>query len=341
MTTTHTLLFVDDESAILSSLRRLFRKSGYEILTAESGEAALEILAEREVALIVSDQRMPGMIGAEVLAHARKVQPDATRIILTGHADLAAATQAINEGGVHRYIAKPWDDEELRQVIREALERRDLRLENRRLADELRERNRELEELNEGLEARVAQRTQEVRTGLERNVVLNQQLQRTVRELKARDRVAQHLLTVHPLDETLGLLVQAFAEALRLDRVAIFLEDGLGLAPRAAAGQGDLSPACSRALTEARQARAAARWSVVGRAGVAVPVTKGDALLGLIAAEASPDGVDQETEAALRRFAVQTAIALGDARLQDDFGAWRRELDQVMGEIADTDGEEG
>ena len=109
------ILFVDDEKNVLQSLKRLLMdEEGFEILLAESGEKALDILAERPgIGLIVSDQRMPGLTGADFLARAKVIAPDAVRILLTGYADINAVSDAVNRGGINRYITKPWKDEEL------------------------------------------------------------------------------------------------------------------------------------------------------------------------------------------------------------------------------------
>jgi len=118
------VLFVDDEENILRAISRLFLDEPYVVLTAISGAAGLEVLRrEPDVCVIVSDQRMPGMSGAEFLAQSRTVTPDAVRLVLTGYADIAAAVDAINKGGAWKYLAKPWKDEEFLQTVREALER--------------------------------------------------------------------------------------------------------------------------------------------------------------------------------------------------------------------------
>jgi response regulator RpfG family c-di-GMP phosphodiesterase len=157
-----TLLFVDDEPGILSSLRRLFRPHGYHILIAEGGEQGLAILEENEVDLVISDMRMPIMDGAAFLKQVRQRWPGITRILLTGYADITSTVSAINEGEIYRYIAKPWDDTEIVTVVREALERRRLEAENRRLTELTQAQNEELKSLNASLEEKVAQRTAEL-----------------------------------------------------------------------------------------------------------------------------------------------------------------------------------
>ena len=129
-----TLLLVDDEENILNSLRRVLRSEPYKLLTCNSGEAALQLFAEQPIDLVISDARMPGMDGAALLAQVQQRWPNCLRILLTGYADLTTTVKAINEGQIYRYISKPWDDNELRLIIRQALafqhsERERLRLE--------------------------------------------------------------------------------------------------------------------------------------------------------------------------------------------------------------------
>lgn len=161
-----TLLFVDDEPSILSALRRLFRPHGYRILIAESGAEGIEVLEKEAVDLVISDMRMPEMDGATFLKHVRKSWPQTMRILLTGYADITSTVAAINEGEIYRYISKPWDDNEIVLVVREALERRRLESENRRLNELTQRQNDELKELNAGLENKVAERTVELRAAL-------------------------------------------------------------------------------------------------------------------------------------------------------------------------------
>lgn len=158
----HAVLFVDDERNVLRALERLFRGEGYELLTAASGPEGLELLATREVSLVVSDQRMPGMSGAEFLQRVRELYPDTLRIVLTGHADIGTAMAAINEGAVFRFISKPWNDHEIKLVVRDALRQRELVAENRRLLELTLRQNEELRDLNQHLERKVEERTEEI-----------------------------------------------------------------------------------------------------------------------------------------------------------------------------------
>ena len=157
-----TLLCVDDEANILSSLKRLFRPTGYRVLTAPGGAEALAILDREEVDLVISDMRMPGMSGAELLAAVRSRRPDTVRILLTGFADMSSTVEAINQGQLHRYIAKPWDDGEVLLVVREGLEKKALLREKARLEALAQKQNEALKELNASLERKVGERTAEL-----------------------------------------------------------------------------------------------------------------------------------------------------------------------------------
>lgn len=115
-----TLLLLDDEANILRALGRVLRRDGYEILMATSAREAFEILARYDVQVIISDQRMPEMNGTEFLSRVKGLYPHTVRIVLSGYTDLGAITDAINQGEVYKFLLKPWDDENLRQVVAEA-----------------------------------------------------------------------------------------------------------------------------------------------------------------------------------------------------------------------------
>jgi DNA-binding NtrC family response regulator len=113
------ILFVDDEERILRSLALQFRRE-YQVLTESDPRRALERLKTENVHIIVSDQRMPQMSGAELLAQAQQIAPDTLRILLTGYSDLDAAVEALNSGGIFRYLTKPWDQQEMAFTLRQA-----------------------------------------------------------------------------------------------------------------------------------------------------------------------------------------------------------------------------
>jgi len=173
---TATILCVDDEPNILSALRRLFHGKGLQVRTAESGKAALALLASEAVDLVISDMRMPEMDGARFLAQVRERWPETMRLLLTGHSDIHAVIDAINRGEIYRYITKPWDDTDIVLVVRQALERQALEQEKRRLEALTARQNDELKALNASLEDKVQARTNELRVANESLHTANERL---------------------------------------------------------------------------------------------------------------------------------------------------------------------
>ncbi len=149
------VLLVDDEESILNSLRRLLRSQPYDVVLATGGAQALEIMATRPIDLVMSDARMPGMDGATLLAEVHRLYPGTRRILLTGYADLSTIVKAINDGQIHRYISKPWNDEELQLILQQTLE-------HQRLERLTHAQNDQLKALNATLEKRVTARTAEL-----------------------------------------------------------------------------------------------------------------------------------------------------------------------------------
>lgn len=139
----YALLLVDDEPANLQKLQRTF-VDAYTVHAARSGEEALEILRREPVDAIITDQKMPNMTGIEFLEISQTISPDLVRIVLTGFTDVEDLIAAINTGKVHKYITKPWEPEDLRLTLRDALEKMELVRENERLAAELQKANEKL-----------------------------------------------------------------------------------------------------------------------------------------------------------------------------------------------------
>ena len=158
----HTVLFVDDEVNILKALQRLLRQEDMNILTASRASEALKLIETAPVQVVVSDQRMPEMSGVDLLAAVRERHPDIVRIMLTGYTEINMAVDAINRGEIYRLITKPWNDEELRTAIRQALDHADLKNEIRRLNQVTREQNFKLQDMNRNLECKVRDRTKQV-----------------------------------------------------------------------------------------------------------------------------------------------------------------------------------
>ena len=119
------ILLVDDEPSVLSAISRALRYEPYDVVTELSGERGLERLAEQPFKVVMSDERMALMQGSEFLGIVRKRYPGVVRILLTGHASLDAAILAVNEGGIYKFLTKPWDDEEIKYTLRGAIKKHD------------------------------------------------------------------------------------------------------------------------------------------------------------------------------------------------------------------------
>lgn len=146
------LLLVDDEPNILAALQRLLRRDRYEVFCATSGAAGLALLAQQCVDVIVSDQRMPAMLGVDFLRQARAICPDSIRIMLSGYTELQSVTDAVNEGAIFKFLTKPWDDTQLRGHVAEAFSIKEIADDNRRLQLALASANQALAAANRQLE---------------------------------------------------------------------------------------------------------------------------------------------------------------------------------------------
>lgn len=176
------VLLVDDERNVLQALKRLLREEDCELLLADGGAAAVEILNSREIAVIVCDQRMPGLTGAEVLAEAYRLQPDAIRITLTGHTDVAAAQASVNKGHVAQFLFKPWDDAQVRTIVRNGIATYLATKERHRLEQLVREQKKELEAWNHRLEEQVREQTEELRAQNQDLLELHHRLDQSLRD---------------------------------------------------------------------------------------------------------------------------------------------------------------
>ena len=161
------VLYVDDEPSLCRAFARLFRQDANMVVaTAGSPQEALAMLRCQQFDVIVSDLRMPGMSGIELLATGRRLHPEMRRLLVSGFADFDSALDAINEVGVDRMLTKPWDIGELRSAVHGAAEHAFLQRENIRMTAELRRRGEELAEINHSLDALVEERTSNLLDGL-------------------------------------------------------------------------------------------------------------------------------------------------------------------------------
>lgn len=330
------VLFVDDEPNILKTLRRLFMDEEYDIHTAGNGREALTLIENGlRPALIISDQRMPEMGGAEFLALASELLPDSIRMVLTGYADINAAVSAINQGGIYRYILKPWNDDDLKLTVREAMRHYHLVAQNRALTQELAEKNRILSHMNEQLEAMVTTRTQE--------------LHQKVRELEGRDTIQQYLLRVHPLDELLRTVLSVVVDVCGLAGAAYFASDEDGVISCVSshtAGDGQWPAADDARLAGLIASHLPLLRETDGQGAVSggghvvpaesasyglLPVATGSKFFGVLVAGRQPERPLLESDmVTLAGFAMQAAIGVNDCQLHDHYDDIQTSLADVL-----------
>jgi len=149
----HTVLVVDDEEQVGKSLGRFLKSIKVKYVYMESGKLGLERMesAKNPFSLIISDQRMPEMTGAEFLEKAKSVSPDTIRFLLTGYSEMDAITEAVNKGSIHKYISKPWDNKDFEKKIKSGLNQFELTMENHKLFKLAKDQNSKLFQLNSEL----------------------------------------------------------------------------------------------------------------------------------------------------------------------------------------------
>jgi putative two-component system response regulator len=168
----NTLLIVDDEENIINSLKRELKCGSYDIYSACSAKEGLELLRGLDVGVLLSDRLMPGMDGVEFLSLVREHYPDVVRVLLTGHSSLQSAMDSINQSQIFSYLTKPWNPEELKNVISRAFEHYNLLIENRHLQRLTREQNKSLARVNAELEQRVNERTRQLQESIREGVIM-------------------------------------------------------------------------------------------------------------------------------------------------------------------------
>ncbi|NGM87189.1 response regulator [Parapusillimonas sp. SGNA-6] len=219
-TTLATLLLVDDEENITRSLQRTLRNRPYRVLATHGAADALKVLENEDVDMVISDSRMPDMDGPTLLAEVQRRWPDKMRIMLTGYSDMTATIKAINEGRIHRYLSKPWDDTELCTAIEQALDYKALKAEREQLLRLAHEQNLALQSANETLEQRVQERTAELAQATESLRQAHDELQRsyvTATEVFS-SLISQRVPQERQTNKEVIALVRAFSKARELPR---------------------------------------------------------------------------------------------------------------------------
>ena len=214
--TPHAILFVDDEANIRNTLVRLLRHEPWTIRCASCAAEALQIIQCEPCQIIVSDQRMPGMNGVDFLSEVRQIRPEIVRMMLTGYTDISIAVDAINRGEIYRMITKPWNNEELKATLRQAIDHFELKQEVKRLNELSRQQNAELQDMNHSLECKVRQRTTQL---AEKHLELRTAYIQTIRALAEAVDAKDAYTRGH--SERVGVYASKLARELQLDKKSI------------------------------------------------------------------------------------------------------------------------
>lgn len=188
------ILCVDDEQSILNSLKRVLRKGPYKIFTALSGPEGLKIIEAEAIDLVISDMRMGEMSGAQMLAEIAASHPSTIRILLTGYSDLESTIAAVNQGKIHHYLEKPWDNDMLLNTLTQGLAHLKLEQENAALLIKVKQQNDALNNINSELEERVKLRTQQIQLALDK---IEKASALALKNHKATLRVFYNLISTH------------------------------------------------------------------------------------------------------------------------------------------------
>lgn len=213
--TVQNLLIVDDERQVIKSIRRLLKNEGYQVYTANSGFEGLEVLRNHDIGVILSDVMMPRMNGVEFLEKCHGLKPGTVRILLTAHASLTNAMDAVNRSKIFGYLTKPWVPEDLKRTIAGAFEHYELIMENIRLHRVTDEQNRTLKKINRNLDDVVRKRTYQLEEAVREGVLMLA----LAAEAKD-DNTGEHVARIQKL--TIGICKQLGMSAEESDRIGFF-----------------------------------------------------------------------------------------------------------------------
>lgn len=347
---THSILFVDNDQNTLTALQHLFKHESWRSIYASSCTEALEILRNGECpAVVLTDLDLLKMSGSEFLRQVKIISPQSMRLMLLDSSDSAGALDAINSKGLCRYILKPWKDADLLSTVKNAVRHFTLAQENKRLNDMIFLKNEKLEDLNKNLEQKITERTKALEDAYQANLDLTEELHQKVRELEGRDRILNHLLTIHSLENTLHTALEVICDVVGSEHAAIYLPDEGGTLQRAATidrrkhREGHDSKICAtdrhfqdEKISEVFSSGTAynATTATSPSAFAAIPVMKNETCLAVVGVNRCKNHFSPHEMKTIGRFMVHIAIAISDSMIQQDLPAWEETLDDILRGIA-------
>jgi DNA-binding response OmpR family regulator len=306
----HKILFVDDDENVLFSIKRTLRTANFDLLTAYSGKEGLSILENTTVGVIVSDMKMPAMNGAEFLKEAINIRPDAVRIILSAYSDSDNIMAAVNEGSIWRYISKPWDSNDLKMTLKNALDLYEKNIEMQELIIALKEKTNQLDAMNKLLEKKVKQRTW----------LLNERSQ---------------LLTMLVEDTDIGIIlwrvcssISKFLNGKSVYIVSPFLHH-ITAAKGGEAKNGELPPL----ISELAELVINSKINIKKEDSLGIFLKKSETLLGVLLIDAVTESESSKTTNSISSFISFLEIALFQYKLSNNTPELLDNIDKLMGYI--------
>lgn len=346
----HALLFVDDDPLFLDRCKNLFSDSPYTLYFAASPGQALVLLQDGlEPVVAVVGQDMAEMTGPQFLVKLKDQQPHCQFILAAGQCDQSLVMQAVNKSGLFRFYAKDVEDAGLKRGVIDGVSHYLNRLQSIQVAKKVVESKAELEDLTLYLEKRVESHTHKLQQAYDKNVQLTNTLKRTVRELEGRDCVLRHLLTIHTLEDTLQTILEVLNDVLSIRYGIIHVVDEDGVLQPSCIFPKDSNDALSSSSSKLVQDAFSGGQMEVAEEGqgvqasVAVPICKGDTVLGVIEVvwgdtegEKPCGEVDfLENCQTIYNFAIHAAIAVCDHNISSDKSSWSKTIDDVLLDLMD------
>ncbi len=349
---THSILFVDNDQNNLTALQQLFEHELLRSIYATSCTDALDILKNGVCpAVVLTDLDLLTMSGSEFLRQVKIISPESMRLMLLDSSDSAGALDALNSKGLCRYILKPWKDADLIETVKNAVHHFELAQENKRLSDMLFLKNAKLKDLNKNLEQKITERTKALEDAYQANLILTEELHQKVRELEGRDRILNHLLTIHSLENSLHTALEVICDVVGSEQATVHLAKDWGNLQKTAtidrrkhrevqcsetgsANRHFQKEKIAEVFSSGTEYSTTTNTPISIPAFAALPVMKNDTCLAVVEVHRHQKNFSSHEMKTIGRFMVHIAIAITDSMIQQDLPAWEETLDNILLDIA-------
>ncbi|MCB2182329.1 MAG: response regulator [Desulfobulbaceae bacterium] len=328
------ILFVNNDPKILNTLEQLLQQESFQTIASSNGSNALERLKQGEQpAVILTDSLLLDMSASEFLRKVKALSPKTMRLMLLDATDSESALEAINSKVLCRYIVKPWNDIDLIDTVKKAVDHYKLIQENERLNDIVFLENEKLELLNKNLDYKIRERTQALDEAYQSNLALTEELRKKVKELEGRDRILNHLLTIHNLENSLHTILEVVCDVLDADWACIYLPDNEdNLQARATIGETTLRTDQSHLMNDVFASKTVHTALKEFATFAIIPILKSDQCLGVMEIFREESLFSPKEIKIMQQFMVHSAIAVSDAMIEPrkHLHEWDETLDDIL-----------